>query len=126
MWYCMLKDSMSILVILCLTVVMILSVASTAQKNMNITGNDINASNTLLNNTLLSNIIANNTSLNPIFNNGATNVYAYNMGNGTKMGQAIDRTGHAKYTNNLGSLAKNETNKPGKDLEKVVFICNIV
>jgi hypothetical protein len=107
----MLKDSMSLLVILCLTTTMILSVATTAQKNMNITGNNLNVSNTLLNDTSSSNIETNNAS---------------QIDNSTKMGQAIDKTGHAKYTINLGSLAKKEINKAGKDLEKVVFICNIV
>jgi hypothetical protein len=48
------------------------------------------------------------------------------MGNGTEMGQTVNEAGRARYTINLGSLAKKATNKPGKDLEKVVFICNIM
>jgi hypothetical protein len=66
MWYCMLKDSMSILVILGLTMAMILSLAASAQKNINVTENNLTLNNTTLNNTSLGNIKANNTSLDAV------------------------------------------------------------
>ena len=48
------------------------------------------------------------------------------MDNSTKTGQNVNEAGPSRYTIQLGSLAKSATNKPGKDLEKVVFICNIM
>ena len=139
MWYYMSKDSTFILIILGLTTAMILSFSVAAQKNINVTENNLNPNNTTLNNTSLSNVKANNTSQDVVSQNNETNrypvssqtnvssgLYKSQMDNGTKTGQNVNEAGHARYTIQLGSLAKNATNKPGKDLEKVVFICNIM
>lgn len=138
------NKSLSILVILGLTAAMVLSFATVAQKNISMTENSLTKNsltwnNTSLNKISLSNIDANNTSISALSKGSEINGYprssptnvpsvlnASQMDNGTKMAQTVNETIHQRHSINLGSLAKNEINKPGRDLERVFFICNIV
>ena len=112
----MLKKSMISLVVLGLVMVLIILLPVTpAKENISATPSNATAKNTGLNNTTLYGTLKNSSIL-----------YTSQIANGTEMRQAINATGHARYTINLGSLARQANPKPGKDLEKVVFICNIV
>jgi hypothetical protein len=128
-----------LLVILGLAMVMIILFPSvSALENINATPNNATAKNTglrdiTLNSTLAINMTSkissnNDTNRYPISSptKNSSILYTSQIANGTEMRQAINATGHARYTINLGSLARQARPKPVKDLEKVVFICNIV
>jgi hypothetical protein len=136
----MLKKFRFLLVILGLGIAMIILLPSvSALENINATPNNVTAKNTGLNNTTLKSTIASNMTSNTVSSNNDTNryhitpptknssiLYTPQIADGTEMRQAINATGHARYSFKLGSLASKARHKPVKNLEKVVFICNII
>ena len=133
----MLKKFMSLLVILGLVMVMIILLpAAPALENINATPRNATAKNIGLNDTTLNSTIKNNMTSSAVSFNNDTNrstpmknssiLYTSQIANGSDMGQATNATGHARYSFRLGSLASQASHKPVKDLEKIVFICNII
>jgi hypothetical protein len=116
----MFKKFRFLLIILGLAIVMIILLPSApALENINATPNNATAK--------VSNVTSNEVSFNnetnrssPIKNSSV--LYTSPIANGTEAGQATNATEQARYSFKLGSAS----HKPVKDLEKVVFICNIM
>ncbi|VVB63134.1 Uncharacterised protein [uncultured archaeon] len=133
----MLKKFRFHLVILVLAIVIIILLPSVpALEDINATPNNATAKNIELNDMMLNSTIKNNMTSNAVSINNNTNrsapikdssiLYTPSIANGTDIGQVINATGHARYSFKLGSLDSQTTHKPVKDLERVVFICNIM
>lgn len=112
----MIKKFMLPLVILGIGMIMIILLpVSPALESINATSSNGTTKSTELNNTILSSTMKNSSIM-----------YTSHISNNTGMRYVINDTGNARYSFKLGSLESQAGHKPVRNLEKVVFICNIV
>jgi hypothetical protein len=116
----MLKKFRFLQVILGLAIVMIILLPSApALENINATPNNATAKSSNVTSYAVS--FDNETNISSPMKNSSV-LYTFPIANSTNMVQATNATEQARYSFKLGSAS----HKPVKDLEKVVFICNIM